>query len=326
MRRLPKLDRIYVGDAEAVLRRWPNGFVDLCVTSPPYYQLRDYGHEAQIGLEETPDAYVRRLLRVLRQVRRVLKPGGSLYLNLGDTYRKKSLLGIPWRVVRGLSGRGWYLRNAIIWHKPHGLPSAIKDRLTNRYEFVFHLTRSRRYYFNLDPLRVPNVDTRTRKLTGPVRRGAQGLTHHPGALIAGNFSPDPRGKNPGDVWAIGPDTRPKRFIAPGQTMHYAPFPETLAERPILAGSPLGGLVLDPFMGSGTTAVAARRLGRRFLGIELVPDYAKLSRARLRTVCTPSCSHRSFVACSLHRTAQGRNRFTKRPPTALSFSDTVKEAA
>ncbi len=107
------------------------------------------------------------------------------------------------------------------------MPSAIKDRLTNRYEFVFHLTRSRRYYFNLDPLRVPNVDPRTQKLTGPVRHGAQGLAHSSGAVVAGNFVPDPRGKNPGDVWAIGPDTRPKRFIVPGKTMHYAPFPESL---------------------------------------------------------------------------------------------------
>lgn len=266
----PRLNQIYVGEAERVLRRWPAGFVDLCVTSPPYFQLRDYGHPEQIGLEPTPRAYVRRLARVLGQVRRVLKPGGSLYLNLGDTYRDKSLQGIPWLVVRELARRGWYLRNAIVWYKPHGLPSAIKDRLTNRYEFVFHLTRSRRYYFNLDPLRVPNTDPRTRHLTGPVRRGAQGLDHGSGRVVAGNFTPDPRGKNPGDVWAIGPETRPKRYIAPVATTHYAPFPESIAERPILAASPDGGIVLDPFIGSGTTAIVARRLRRRFLGVELVP--------------------------------------------------------
>ena len=115
--RPPRLDRIYVGEAERVLRRWPDGFVDLCVTSPPYFQLRDYGHREQIGLEETTTQYVRRLVRVIRQVRRVLKPTGSLYLNLGDTYRKKSLQLVPWRVASALQREGWYLRNAIVWHK-----------------------------------------------------------------------------------------------------------------------------------------------------------------------------------------------------------------
>src|SRR6266542_601133 len=307
----PRLDRIHEGDAERVLRRWPAGFVDLCVTSPPYYQLRDYGHVNQLGLEKTPDAYIRRLVRVLGQVRRVLKPEGSLYLNLGDTYRKKTLLGIPWRVVRELQRRGWYLRNAIVWHKPNGVPSAIKDRMTNRYEFVFHLTRSRRYFFDLDSLRVPNLDARTRHLTGPVRRGAQGLDHRSGVPVAGNFVPDPRGKNPGDVWTIGPETRAKRYIVPGTATHFAPFPETIAERPILAASPRGGVVLDPFIGSGTTALVARRLGRRFLGIELVPNYAKLARARLR-LDAARCSDRLIVGCSVRRTAGSGKHYENGP--------------
>lgn len=325
MTRKPQLDRTYVGDAESVMRRWPSAFVDLCVTSPPYFQMRDYGHTGQIGLEDTPDAYVQRLLPVLREVRRVLKPEGSLYLNIGDTYRNKSLVGIPWRVVRQLSRRGWYLRNAIVWHKPYGLPSAIKDRLTNRYEFVFHLTRSRRYYFDLDPLRVPNTDKRTRKLTGPVRRGAQGLTHRPGAAVAGNFIPDPRGKNPGDVWVIGPDTRAKRHIAPGGAVHYAPFPEPLVERPILAGSPPGGIVLDPFMGSGTTAVVARRHGRRFLGVELVAAYAKLAEARLQ-LTDQKCSRRSFPSRSHRGTGNMGKLARKQADPALSFTRPVKDAA
>lgn len=327
-RRVPDLDKIYVGDSERVLRRWPSGFVDLCVTSPPYFQLRDYGHQGQIGLEETPRAYVKRLLGVLDQVRRVLKPGGSLYLNLGDTYRDKSLLGIPWRVAQELTGHGWYLRNAIIWYKPHGLPSAIKDRLTNRYEFVFHLTRSRRYYFDLDPIRVPNTSHRIRRPTAPVRRGAQGLRHGPGLVVAGNFTPNPRGKNPGDVWTIGPETRPKEYIVRGKAMHYAPFPEALAEDPILAGSPPGGVVLDPFMGSGTTAAVAKRLGRKFLGVELVPDYATLARARVRQAAAAlkSRSHRSFSNCSLRRTGNRPNRWSKRPDPALSFSVPIAEAA
>jgi DNA modification methylase len=259
----------------------------------------------------------------LGQVRRVLKPGGSLYLNLGDTYRDKSLQGVPWLVVRELTRRGWYLRNAIVWYKPHGLPSAIKDRLTNRYEFVFHLTRSRRYYFNLDPLRVPNTDPRTRHLTGPVRRGAQGLDHCSGRVVAGNFTPDPRGKNPGDVWAIGPETRPKRYIAPVAMTHYAPFPESIAERPILAASPEGGIVLDPFIGSGTTAIVARRLRRRFVGVELVPSYAKLARARIRG--TGRCSDRLFARCSLRRTPLRRKHREKSPNSSLSFSESLRSS-
>lgn len=311
------LNRIYQGDAEQVLRHWPAGFVDLCVTSPPYYQLRDYGHADQIGLETTPEAYVRRLIRVLGQVRRVLKPQGSLYLNLGDTYRKKTLLGIPWRVVRELQRRGWYLRNAIVWHKPNGVPSAIKDRMTNHYEFVFHLTRSRRYFFDLDPLRIPNLDSRTRHLTGPVRRGAQGLEHRSGVPVAGNFVPDPRGKNPGDVWTIGPETRAKRHIVPGETTHFAPFPESIAERPILAASPQSGVVLDPFVGSGTTALVARRLGRRYVGIELVPSFVKLARARLQR--DANCSDRLITSCSFRRTASEGKHAEKSGSSALSFS-------
>lgn len=319
--RRPVPDRIYVGNAETVLRGWPSGLVDICLTSPPYYQLRDYGHREQIGLEDSPDEYIRRLLAVLREVGRVLKPEGSLYLNLSDTYRNKSLLGIPWRVVGELSRRGWYVRNAIVWHKPNGLPSSIKDRLTNRYELLFHLTRSRRYFFDLDPIRVPNTDPRTRHLTGPVRRGgAQGLAHRSGQAVAGHFVPDPRGKNPGDVWSIGPETRPKRLIVPGQTMHYAPFPEALCERPILAASPLGGVVLDPFVGSGTTAVVARRLGRRFLGVELVPSFAVLARRRLRyeTERVARCSRRSFSSSSRRRTAKRVPDAETAARTALSF--------
>ncbi|MGH3442621.1 MAG: DNA-methyltransferase, partial [Nitriliruptorales bacterium] len=135
---------------------------------------------------------------------------------------------------------------------------------------------------------------------------------------------DPRGKNPGDVWAIGPDTRPKRFITPSRVMHYAPFPEDLVERPVLAGSPPGGVVLDPFMGSGTTAIVARRLGRRFLGIELVPDYVRLSCERLQLA--RGRSRRVFVSCSVRRTAKARNLAGTRPTTPLSFTESVKEAA
>lgn len=322
----PRLDRIYVGDAERVLRRWPAEFVDLCVTSPPYFQLRDYGHPGQIGLEKDSDEYVRRLVRVLREVRRVLKPEGSLYLNLGDTYRDKSLLGIPWRVARDLSRHGWYVRNAIVWYKPHGLPSAIKDRLTNRYEFVFHLAKSRHYYFDLDAVRVPMVSDPGRRMSSPARRGAQGLAHRPGLAVAGNFTPNPLGKNPGDVWAIGPETRPKEYIVPGQTTHFAPFPEPLAEQPILASSPPGGVVLDPFIGSGTTAAVAERLGRRYLGVELVPSYARLARARIAHARRlPTCGRRSLNGCVNRSTPVGPEHTESAVSGALSFSEMARAA-
>jgi DNA modification methylase len=324
-RRTPKVDRVYVGDAERVLQAWPSAFVDLCVTSPPYFQLRDYGHADQLGLEKDPDGYVRRLLAVLRQVRRVLRPGGSLYLNLGDTYRNKSLVGIPWRVARELTRRGWYLRNAIVWFKPHGLPSAIKDRLTNRYEFVFHLTKSRRYYFDLDPIRVPNVSNRSRRMTGPVRRGAQGLEHRSGVAVAGNFTPNPLGKNPGDVWTIGPETRPKEYIVPGEATHFAPFPEELVATPVLASTPRDGIVLDPFMGSGTTAVVADRLGRHFLGVELVPEYARLARRRIAHARRQRCGRRLWKRCVDRSTPKRRELASKMGPTALSFSDLAEAA-
>lgn len=266
MRRHPALDTIYVGDAATVLRRWPDAFVDLVLTSPPYFNLRDYGVAGQLGLEAAPEDYVEGLLAVLRECRRVLKPTGSLYLNLGDTYRDKSLLGIPWRVALALTREGWLLRNAIIWHKPYGLPSPIKDRLTNAYEFIFHFTRPRDYYFDLDAIRVPVKGTYRDGV--PTRRPPSGRRHRPGVPVAGNFRPHPLGKNPGDVWSIGPEVRPKRYIVPGATAHFAPYPEALCERPIRAASPPRGIVLDPFMGSGTTALVARRLGRHFLGIEI----------------------------------------------------------
>lgn len=163
-------------------------------------------------------------------------------------------------------------------------------------------------------------------MTGPVRRGAQGLAHRPGVLVAGNFIPDPRGKNPGDVWTIGPESRPKQYIVPGATTHFAPFPETIAERPILAASPVGGVVLDPFIGSGTTALVARRLGRRYLGIELVPSYARLARRRVG-IRQPvrRCGRRVLSGCVNRSTRTGLAPLANRDKAALSFSDMAEAA-
>lgn len=281
MNTVPTLDRIYTGDALSVLKGWPESLVDLVVTSPPYFQLRDYGAKGQLGLESTPEEYVAEQLAVFRQVRRVLKDSGSLFLNLGDTYKAKSLVGIPWRVALALTEDGWLLRNAIVWHKTHGLPSSVKDRLTTSYEFVFHFTKSKVYFYDLNAIRVPNKGTfREGSETRRSPRDPRYVTRRPGDVVPGNFRPHPLGKNPGDVWAIGPETRAKKYIAPGEAAHFAPYPEALCERPILAASQRGGIVLDPFMGSGTTALVANRLDRHYVGIELSPEYAALARRRL----------------------------------------------
>ncbi len=323
MTKRPPLDQIFTGDALEVMRTWPSGFVDLVLTSPPYFQLRDYGVAGQIGLEEAPEAYVRRLFEVLSECRRLLKDEGSLFLNLGDTYQGKSLLGIPWRVALALIEDGWLLRNAIVWHKPNALPRPFTDRLSTTYELAFHFVKAKRYFYDLDAIRVPHKGAyRERKPTRRFVRQSR-FPHLPGLPVAGNFRPNPKGKNPGDVWSIPSETRAKHAIAPGAaTAHFAPYPEALCERPILAACPEGGIVLDPFMGSGTTAVVARRLGRHFLGIELSPAYAELARRRLALPppgAARGCSHRSFTSRSHRRTVITRLCTRNGRCRPLSFS-------
>lgn len=298
----PQPDRIYVGDACSVLSRWPDGFVDLVLTSPPYFALRDYGVEGQLGREQEPEIYIARLAAVLAECKRVLKPTGSLFLNLGDTYGDKSLLGIPWRVAPALLDDGWRIRNAVVWHKPRGRPSSVTDRLTNRYEFLFHFTQARVYHYDLDPIRVPHRTAPPKRLDtrGPGRR------HEPyrvGAPMSSRMRWHPGGGNPGDVWSINPEDRHKRSIAPGAVAHFAAYPEALCERPILAACPPGGIVLDPFMGSGTTALVARRLGQ-----SLPRDRAL---ARLRRPCPATSAHTEM------RPAR------KKPLTSLSVDNTFK---
>jgi DNA modification methylase len=260
---------LYHGDALEVLRRLPDESVDCCVTSPPYFGLRDYGVAGQYGLEASPDAYVGVMRELFAQVRRVLVSDGTLWLNLGDSYSAKrsyqvnqtkvqssgksqpydtladrpakNLLGVPWRVAFALQDDGWILRNDIIWAKPNGKPESVTDRLSTKHEHVFLFSKSPRYWFDLDAVREPT--------------GAGGDGHV-------------NGKNPGDVWSIA--------TQPFSSAHFAVMPPKLADRCVQAGCKPGGTVLDPFSGSGTTGLAAARHGRGYVGIDISADYLRLS--------------------------------------------------
>ena len=264
---------VLIGDCLEVLRGLPDSMAQACVTSPPYYGLRDYGHAGQIGLEETPDAYVARLVDVFREVLRVLRDDGTCWLNLGDSYARaggeggcgpnaqvgntqsgeqrrglvppsgykpKDLLGIPWMVAFALRADGWWLRQDIIWHKPNPMPESVKDRCTKSHEYIFLLSKSQKYLFDSQAME--------------------------------EVANDGGKKNRRSVWTI--PTRPYKGA------HFAVFPTALIEPCILAGSRPGDIVLDPFMGSGTTAAVALQHGRQYLGCELNPEYGQLQQERI----------------------------------------------
>ena len=294
---------LHHGDPRKILPSFPPSSVNCCVTSPPYYGLRDYGIEGQIGLEGTPAEYVAHIVEVFAQVRRVLADDGTFWLNLGDSYSGgnrstfdteggktrarghsearpisglpgKNLLGIPWRVAFALQDDGWILRNDIIWAKPNGMPESVTDRLSTKHEHLFLFSKSPRYWFDLDPIREPHAEVsiaRSGRNRFAVDRSQEGIgspqTASPLDMIHEG------GKNPGDVWSIA--TRPF------PDAHFAVMPASLAERAIQAGCKPGGTVLDPFNGSGTTGLAAARHGRKYVGVDLNAEYLDLSlRTRL----------------------------------------------
>jgi len=278
----PVLNQIYCNDAAAQLRDFAADSVDMIVTSPPYYQQRNYQDATQIGLESSPAAYVARLVEVFREARRVLKPTGTLWLVLGDKYAQKQLLGLPWRVALALQDDDWLLRSDIIWHKPNAMPSAVKNRPTTDHEYVFMLSRSEDYYYDIDAIREPHV-------TFSEQSRMKGGRNH---FFKRDSTPE-SGKNGGQAnlhngrWdqAFHPAGRNKRTVwtiplSKFREAHFAVFPEPLVETCIKAGCPSGGVVLDPFLGSGTTAVVATRLERHFVGIECNRDYCQMAVRRL----------------------------------------------
>ncbi len=350
-------NKIYRGDTFNVLRTFPDECVDCVVTSPPYYGLRDYGVGNQIGLERSPEEYIHKLMLVFRQIRCILKPEGTLWLNIGDSYagssrgkgdinkkgkqqkasytgnfvkpyhlhgyKNKDLLGIPWMLAFALRNEGWYLRQDIIWHKPNPMPESVRDRCTKSHEYLFLLAKSPRYYFDHEAMLEPaNYDGR-KKMThngsskynnvpeiatqGIFKGGRQrwanqirgyaakdGQTgqceQHHGKNIKGHHfgSRNQVGTGRNDVnrtWIDRP-ARNKRSVWTVPTRgfkgsHFATFPPDLIRTCIDAGCPPDGIVLDPFMGAGTTAVVARELGRNYVGIELNREYVEIAEKRIR---------------------------------------------
>jgi DNA modification methylase len=326
---------IEFGDCRDTMRRWAAQGVraQTCVTSPPYYGLRDYGHEGQIGLEETPEQYITAMVEVFRCVRDVLADDGTLWLNIGDSYfsdtkgsggpsekqdsnsgsryapkkfkrnglKPKDLIGIPWMLAFALRADGWYLRQDIIWHKPNPMPESVQDRCTKAHEYIFLLSKSQKYYFDNEAIAEPLAASSVARLAQPTLAQQAGSDRVPGKTNGNMKAVGPRfGGNKygdddsnesrtksGNEWA-GNETgrRNKRSVwtvttKPYSGAHFATFPPDLIKPCILAGAPAGGVVLDPFMGSGTTAAVAVLNGRNYLGCELNPAYKELQDIRIR---------------------------------------------
>lgn len=264
--------QIIVGDVRTALSSIPDGSVQTCVTSPPYWGLRDYGHDEQLGLESTSDKYVENMVVVFAEVCRVLADDGTLWLNLGDSYGpKKQLSAIPWRVALALQSAGWCLRQDIIWAKPSPMPESVTDRCTKAHEYVFLLTKSAKYFFDSVAIKEPSMALgETAIRFGGNKYGDSADPKH--ATKSGNTYVDSGTRNKRSVWKIA--------TKPYGGAHFAVMPEALVEPCIFAGSSAGDTVLDPFAGSGTVGMVALRHDRNFIGVELNPDYAEIARDRI----------------------------------------------
>lgn len=306
------MNRIEFGDCRDIMRRWAaDGVrVQTCVTSPPYFGLRDYGVDGQLGLEDTPEQFIANMVEVFRCVRDVLADDGTLWVNIGDSYavsggpgwqghtgersdrrftatrntvalrenartasagfKPKDLMGIPWMLAFALRADGWYLRQDIIWSKPNPMPESVRDRCTKAHEYIFLLSKSERYYYDAEAMNEP-ANPKNYRARARVRDTPPGQTPQ-GKLDARRSEVLCETRNRRSVWTVA--TRPYSGA------HFATFPPALIEPCILAGSRPGDIVLDPFMGSGTTAATAAHHGRRYLGCELNADYRALQDERI----------------------------------------------
>jgi len=342
-----KINKIYCGDALETLKTFPNECVNCCVTSPPYYGLRDYGVKGQMGLEETPEEYVKKMVEVFSEVKRVLKKEGTVFLNLGDSYwggkgqsghgeefmeyqknrklnkdslnvaashvggkkktrptdrphniiKPKDLIGIPWMVAFALRTDGWYLRQDIIWakgisgiHNYSGsvMPESVIDRCTKSHEYIFLLSKSKKYYYDIDAIKEEGIYEADVTIKRKLRQKEENKSS-PNKMKSGIRKQFPDGKhsdskhiptkavnglrNKRSVWAVS--------TKPFKEAHFAVFPPKLIEDCIKAGCPEDGIVLDPFIGSGTTAIVARKQDKNFVGIELNPDYIQIAEKKMR---------------------------------------------
>jgi DNA modification methylase len=306
---------VIVGDNRQTLKQIPDNSVQTVVTSPPYWGLRDYGNDEQIGLETDPNAFIEELCLVFDEIWRVLKDDGTLWVNLGDSYfnaqnsnrngssgslggqtrgggeyktqkrdagdlnlKQKDLVGIPWRFAFAMQDRGWYLRQDIIWHKPNPMPESVTDRCTKSHEYIFLLTKSSKYYFDNVAIKEPVSEVSLKRAeygwdsdrpsTKNASMGGTGI--HVEKM--GTRFVNPEGRNKRSVWTI--------TTKPYKEAHFATYPPDLILPCVLAGSKEGDIVLDPFSGSGTTGEVALQNNRNYIGLELNPEYAELSRKRL----------------------------------------------
>ena len=298
------IDTILYGDCRETLKNLTNSSARMCVTSPPYYGLRDYGGEKnQIGQEESPEEYVKQMVEVFRLVRDVLTDDGTLWLNIGDSYynyrsdgnypkqtvsktrqdlpqstpvrgnkleglKSKDLIGIPWMLAFALRADGWYLRQDIIWHKPNPMPESVRDRCTKSHEYIFLFSKNKKYYYDNEAIKEPAKDWGTRDRTnGKYHNEGTGLQPHSG--LTKSYPT----KNKRSVWSV--------TKKPYKGAHFATFPPELIEPCVKAGSQEGDIILDPFMGSGTTATVAKSLNRDYIGCELHEEYGTLIQKRIQ---------------------------------------------
>lgn len=310
------INTIICGDALETLKKFPDESINCSITSPPYYGLRDYHKKEQIGREKTVEEYLDRLINVFREVRRVLKKDGTCFIVIGDSYagtsskkeqrdpkypkgrngqnpsitqkvlgyKSKDLMGIPWRLAFALREDGWYLRSDIIWHKENAMPEACKDRPTRSYEHIFLLSKSQRYYYDYDSLAEPMKEVSKKRYVRGRSKENKYLNENSGAKIQkineargyGQYKGDniPQFRNKRDIWTINTTSF--------RGNHYAAFPPKLAEICMITGCPKGGIILDPFIGSGTVGLIALLHNRKYIGIELNEEYVDLARKRIET--------------------------------------------
>jgi DNA modification methylase len=293
--------KIILGDCIEGMRTLANESVHCVVTSPPYFGLRDYGVDGQIGLEESPEEYVAKMVEVFREVRRILRNDGTLWLNLGDSYagnnsqasnngragygnprerivnrmgeglKPKDLIGIPWRVAFALQSDGWYLRQDIIWHKPNPMPESVTDRCTKAHEYIFLLSKSERYYYDHEAINEQVVNMGNPRKFRDAKENSDKTMRHDNERL---YIPKET-RNKRSVWTVA--------TKPYAEAHFATYPTKLIEPCILAGSPVGGVVFDPFTGSGTTALVALTNNRSYIGTELNPEYIRIAENRLSAI-------------------------------------------